>query len=217
MTGAVRMSGWTLNAERERDTVAIGSSTGGVHALLEVIPKLPADLPAAVLVVQHVGSRHESQLHEIVARCSPISIVQARDGDPVEPRRVYFAPPGYHMLIEEDHIRLTTTEPVHFVRPSVDLLFASVAAARDGRAIGVILTGSGPDGASGAQAIRAAGGLTIVQDPNSAESKGMPTSAIKAGAADLILPLDEIGDAIVQLVTRGPALRPTTDDPGEDR
>lgn len=190
----------TDRSGRKRDIIAIGSSAGGLHALLEILPLFPGDLPASVLVVQHLDPRYHSQMSGILSRRSSIPIVEAQDGQLIEQSTVYMAPPNFHMLVEGDHIRLTTTELVHFVRPSVDLLFESVAAAYDGRAIGVILTGSGTDGALGTQAIRANGGLTIVQDPESAESTGMPTAAIKTGAVDLILPLDQIGKKLVELV-----------------
>lgn len=193
----------TERSRRKRDVIAIGSSAGGLHALLEILPLFPCDLPAAVLIVQHLDPRYQSLMSEIAARQSRIKIVQAQDGQLIEESTAYFAPPNFHMLVEGDHIRLTTTELVHFVRPSIDLLFESVAAAYDGRAVGVILTGSGTDGALGTQAIRASGGLTIVQDPASAESTGMPTAAIRTGAVDLILPLEEIAKKLVEIVTGG--------------
>ncbi len=181
----------------------MGSSAGGLHALLEIVPLLPKDLSASVLIVQHLDPCYQSQMSEIVSRRSQIKVVEARDGQTIEQSTAYFAPPNYHMLVEGECIRLTTTELVHFVRPSIDLMFESVAAAYDGRSIGVILTGSGTDGALGTQAIRASGGLTIVQDPKSAESTGMPNSAIATGAVDLILPLEEIGKKLVELVSEG--------------
>lgn len=193
----------TDRSGRKRDIIAIGSSAGGLHALLEILPLFPKDLPASILIVQHLDPRYQSQMSEILSRQSSIRIIEAHDGQTIEKSTVYFAAPNFHMLVEGDRIRLTTTELVHFVRPSVDLLFESVAAAYDGRAIGVILTGSGTDGALGTQAIRASGGLMIVQDPLSAESTGMPTAAIKTGAVDLILPLSEIGRTLVEIVTGG--------------
>jgi two-component system chemotaxis response regulator CheB len=182
------------------EVVCIGSSAGGLHALSEVLPKLPADLPAAILVVQHLDPRHESLMADILARHTKMKAVQATDGEEVREGTIYFAPPDRHMLVEQGTIHLTTTELVHFVRPSVDLLFDSVAAAYGGRAIGVVLTGSGQDGGLGIQAIRSKGGFTIVQDPATAESTGMPTTAVATGAVDLIAPLDDIADTIIRMV-----------------
>ncbi len=106
------------------------------------------------------------------------------------------------MLLEQDLIHLTESEPVHFVRPSVDLLFESVAASCGTRAIGVILTGSGFDGALGLRAIKEEGGLTIVQDPTDAESTGMPDAAVATGMADIVLALDQIGQEIASVLMR---------------
>jgi two-component system chemotaxis response regulator CheB len=192
---------------REYHVVAIGSSAGGIRALMTVLPAFPSDLSASVLVVQHLDPKATSQLVDILARHTAIPVVQAEDGQEIHPGTVYIAPPARHMLVEQDHIRLTTTELVHFVRPSIDLLFESVAATFGRQAIGVILTGSGLDGGLGTQAIRANGGLMIVQDPATAESTGMPSTAIRTGAVDLILPLEEIGPRIVDLVRGGKAGR----------
>lgn len=178
--------------------VAIGASAGGLNALLVVLSALPADLTAAVMVVQHLDPKYPSHMAEILARQSQIRIIEAVDGDVIEASTVYFAPPGKHLLVGERRISLTTSELVHFVRPSVDLLLESVAATYGEGAIGVILTGSGLDGALGIRAIKEKGGLTISQDPLTAESSGMPNTAIATGAVDFILPLDQIAGAIVR-------------------
>lgn len=182
------------------DIVAIGSSAGGLRALSSVISAFPADLPAAVLVVQHLDPRYPSHMAEILARRSPMRIVEAADGEKIEQGTVYMAPPDRHMLVEQNLIHLTKSELVHFVRPSVDLLFESVAAAYRGRVIGVILTGSGTDGALGIRAIKEKGGFTITQDPEDAESTGMPTAAIATGMVDLVLKLEAIGLEIANVV-----------------
>jgi two-component system, chemotaxis family, protein-glutamate methylesterase/glutaminase len=183
-----------------RDIVAIGASAGGLKALSEVISRFPASLPACVLIVQHLDPRYESHLADILSRRGPLPVVQAAEGDAVRKGRILVAPAGYHMLVENDQIKLATTELVHFVRPSVDLLFESAAAAYGKRVVGVILTGGGVDGALGIRAVKERGGLTIAQDPTSAESTGMPSSAISTGDVDLVLPLDEIGAAIAKTV-----------------
>ena len=125
----------------------------------------------------------------------------AEHGDIVAPSVAYIAPPDRHMMLVAGKIALMSTEPVHHSRPSIDVLFDSVAASQDGKAIGVILTGSSIDGTAGIKAIKQAGGTTIAQDPNTAEHSIMPASAIATGMADYVLPLSEIAPAITRLVT----------------
>lgn len=185
-----------------RDVVAIGASAGGLHALSVVLSGLPADLPAVVMVVQHLAPKHESHMAEILSKTCPMPVVQAVDGQTVRKSTVYFAPPAKHMLVEDGRIHLTATELVHFVRPSVDLLLESVAAVYGERVMGVILTGSGMDGAHGIEAVKDKGGLTMAQDPATAESPGMPSAAIATQAIDLVVPLEEIAEAIVKAVTQ---------------
>ena len=180
--------------------VAIGASAGGLRALTTVISEFPTDFPVPTLVVQHLDPRHPSHLADILDRHAVIRVVEATDGQEVEAGVAYVAPPGRHMLLERSRIRLTTTQLVHFVRPSVDLLFESVAAAYGADALAVILTGSGSDGALGIRAIKEKGGLTIVQDPQDAESSGMPHAAIATGFVDSVLPLARIGREIVEAV-----------------
>lgn len=182
------------------DIVAIGSSAGGLHALSSVLGALPADLPAAVLVVQHLDPRRPSQMADILARRTSMRVVEATDGDKIERGTVYIAPPGSHMLVAQGLIHLTQSERVHFVRPSVDVLFESVAAAYGARVVGVILTGSQNDGALGVCAIKDNGGYIIVQSPADAEHDGMPCAAIATGMADVVLELDEIGPEIIRLL-----------------
>jgi two-component system chemotaxis response regulator CheB len=130
-------------------------------------------------------------------------VKEAENGEPILPGNIYIAPPDHHMLVAQRSVSLTSSELVHFTRPSIDLLFESVAAAHGPHAIGVILTGSGYDGGTGLQAIKEQRGSTIVQDPRSSEHAGMPSNALASGCADFTLPLEEIGPAIVSLVDRG--------------
>jgi two-component system chemotaxis response regulator CheB len=168
--------------------------------LTSVLSAFPADLPATVFIVQHLDPRYPSHMVEILARRVSMRITEANDGALTSLGTIYLAPPAKHMLVEHRHIRLTSSELVHFVRPSVDLLLESVAAAFGPRVIGVILTGSGTDGAVGLDAVKQRGGFTIVQDPADAESTGMPSAAVATGNVDLVLPLDEIGPQIVSIV-----------------
>jgi two-component system chemotaxis response regulator CheB len=183
------------------DIVAIAASAGGVTALTEILRALPADLGAIVVVVQHLDPRHRSLMPQVVGRRSSMPVYQATDGMEVLPGRVYLAPPDRHMLINRDGtISLTQTELVNFVRPSADLLFDSVAASYGERAIAVVLTGAGKDGSMGVTAIKQRGGTVIVQDEASSEFFGMPSAAIRTGAADFILGLEEIPSALVTLL-----------------
>lgn len=191
----------TTEAHQTRDVVVIGSSAGGLNALTVVLSAFPADLAAIVLAVQHLDPRVESHMARILERRCRVQVSEARDGEVLARGTVYIALPDRHMLVEGDRIRLTQTEPLHFVRPSVDLLFESAAATYGSRVVAVILTGSGVDGALGVTAIKEHGGLTIVQDPETAQTNSMPRAAIATGAADLILPLDQIGPEVVRAVS----------------
>ena len=182
------------------ETIAIASSAGGLAALTRLLSRLPGTLPASVLVVQHLDPRHESLMADILSRRTPLVVKQAEDGERLEPGTVYIAPPDKHLLATVDRtLSLTQSELVHFVRPSADLLFESVAAAFRDRAIAVVLTGSGRDGAMGVVAIKKMGGTVIAQDEASSEFSAMPSAAIETGQVDFVLPLDEIAGALVSL------------------
>jgi two-component system, chemotaxis family, protein-glutamate methylesterase/glutaminase len=184
--------------------VAIGSSAGGIHALSSVLSGLPADFPAAIVVVQHLDPRHRSLIAEIIDRRTLLHVEYATEGARLAGGTVLFAPPNRHLLVNADgSVSLTVTELVHFVRPSADLLFESVAASFRERAIAVVLTGTGTDGAFGVKAIKEMRGTVIVQDDRTAEFTGMPTAAIRTGSADFVLPLEEIAPALLSLVVRG--------------
>lgn len=185
------------------EIVAMASSAGGLNALAQVLSDLPAAfLP--VVVVQHLYPRHRSLMAEILGRRTALQVCQAREGDRVERGVVHIAPPDRHLLVNGDgRLSLTRTELVHFVRPSADLLFESVAASYRERAIAVVLTGSGSDGEMGVRAVKKMGGLVIAQDRSSSEFFGMPGAAIDTGTVDMILPLNEIAGALVDLAARG--------------
>jgi two-component system chemotaxis response regulator CheB len=183
------------------DIVAIAASAGGVHALTDVLRRLPADIGVIVVCVQHLDPRHRSLMPEIMGRRSSLPVAHAEDGKHLEPGHVYLAPPDRHLLVNRDGtISLTQTELVNFVRPSADLLFESVAAAYGERAIAVVLTGAGKDGSMGVTAIKKRGGTVIAQDESSSEFFSMPSAAIKTGAVDFVLSLDEIPSALATLI-----------------
>ena len=158
-------------------------------------------LDAAILVVQHLDPSHPSFLAEILGRRTRLRVKQAASSDQLHPGTVLTAPPGAHLLVDRrGFISLSHRPPVHFVRPSADQLFESIAGSFGPRAVAVVLTGTGYDGASGAQAVKRAGGTVIVQDESTSEFFGMPKAAIDAGDVDLILPLDQIAPALEALV-----------------
>ena len=184
--------------------VALAASAGGLAALAAVLSGLPDDFPAALVIVQHLDPRHRSLMADILSRRTKLKVKQATEGDRVSPGIVYIAPPDRHLLVNPDgSLSLSQSELVHFVRPSADLLFESVAASYKGRAIAVVLTGTGCDGAMGVQAIKKMGGTVIVQDEKTSEFSGMPSAAIRTGQSDFILPLGEIAAALTTLVMTG--------------
>ena len=182
------------------DVVALAASAGGLNALTHVLAGLPADFPAALVVVQHLDPRHRSVMADILARRCKLPVKEAIEGEQVQPGHAYIAPPNRHLLVNPDHsLSLTQTELVHFVRPSADLMFESTAASYKERAIAVVLSGSGHDGAMGVRAIKKMGGTVIVQDAKNAEFTGMPEAAQATGIVDFVLPLDDIAPALAKL------------------
>jgi two-component system chemotaxis response regulator CheB len=186
------------------DVVAVGASAGGVEALHAVVSALPADFPVPVLVVQHMDPRHKSMLAGLLARRCKLRVKQAVNDERIEFGTIYIAQPAMHLIVRGDRLALTDTKLVHFSRPSIDLLLESVADTYGDRAIGVILSGSGVDGAAGIRAIKNKGGTTLIQDPASAAHAGMPQAARATGCVDITLPLEEIGPALVNLVVPAP-------------
>jgi two-component system chemotaxis response regulator CheB len=188
------------------EIIALAASAGGLKALTEVLTALPAELPVSVVVVQHLDRRHRSLMAEILDRRTLINVKEAQNGERLQAGNAYIAPPDHHLLINRGGwVSLTQTELVHFLRPSADLLFESVAASFRERAIAVILSGTGTDGAMGVKAIKKMGGTVIVQKPGSSQFRGMPDAALQTGQADLVLELDEIAPALVALVREAAA------------
>ena len=182
------------------DVVALAASAGGLTALTHVLEALPGDFPVAVVVLQHLDPRHRSLMAEILGRRIHLPVKQAEHDEVLEVSTVYVAPPNNHLLVNPDgSLSLTQTELVHFVRPSADLLFESLAASYKERAIAVVLTGTGTDGSMGVRAIKKMGGTVIAQD-ETAEFQGMPSAAIATGDVDFVLSLKEIPGALRTLV-----------------
>jgi two-component system chemotaxis response regulator CheB len=182
------------------DIVAMAASAGGLNALTQVLGALPREFPVGILVVQHLDPRHRSLMAEILGRRTLLKVAEARHGDRVCAGVVHVAPPDHHLLVDSEGIlTLTHTELVHFVRPSADLLFESTAASFRERAVAVVLSGSGSDGAMGVKAVKKMGGTVIVQEGS--EFSGMPDAALRTGAVDFVLPVAEIAPALFTLVT----------------
>jgi two-component system chemotaxis response regulator CheB len=185
------------------DIVAFAASAGGLKALSQVLAALPGNFPASIVVVQHLDPRHRSLMADILSRCTSLRVKQAEEGEGVDRGTVYIAPPNRHLLVNPDStLSLSQSELVHFLRPSADLLFESVAAIFKERAIAVVLSGTGSDGSMGVRAIKKMGGTVIVQDEKSSEFFGMPAAAAQTGSADFTLPLEDIPHALVTLVIK---------------
>jgi two-component system, chemotaxis family, protein-glutamate methylesterase/glutaminase len=184
------------------EIVALAASAGGLRALTDVLSALPRDFPVALVVVQHLDPRHRSLMAEILGKRTSLLVKEARDGDALAPGLALIAPPNRHLLVNPDRtLSLSQSELVHFVRPSADLLFESTAAAYKERAIAVVLSGAGRDGAMGVRAIKKMGGTVIVQDEKTSQFFGMPGAAQQTGLVDFILPLSEIAPALRTLVS----------------
>ncbi len=180
-------------ALRSVAAVVIGASTGGVEALLRLLPALRGDAGVSVLVVLHRPRERSSLLAEIFApRCS-LPVREVLDKDPVLAGSIYFAPPDYHLLVDDGpRLALSMDPPVEHSRPSVSVLFESAAAVYGPRLLAVLLTGAGSDGASGLQAVQCAGGMTVVQQPASARMPQMPEAGLARVTADHVLTLEDI-------------------------
>ncbi len=190
--------------------IAIGASTGGTEAIREVLEALPPDAPA-IVISQHIPAAFSRPFAERMNRCSPMAVCEAQDGQYILPGHVYIAPGDKHLLVERDgaryRCRLSDGPHVNRHRPSVDVMFRSVAQNVGLNATGVLLTGMGDDGARGLKEMLEAGASTIAQDEASSVVWGMPGAAVKLGSAQHVLPLHCIAQEVLQLAGEGSALR----------
>ena len=182
--------------------IAIGASAGGLPALSAVLGSINGDFPG-IVIVQHLDPRHQSQMADLLSKKAKKSVTEARHGERILPGHIYIGPPDEHLLVSHGKIQLAHSRLVRFSRPSIDIMFGSVAAVYGEQAIGVILSGSNRDGADGIAAIKGAGGVTLAQDPVGAEFRVMPQAAIDTGCIDMVLPLEGIGKALSQLIEKG--------------
>lgn len=180
--------------------IVIGGSAGAIDALSRIFSALPPTFAIPIAVVVHLPPGRPSAMAEVLGSKCALHVREADDKEPIEPRRVYVAPPGYHLLVEKGGwFSLSVDELVHFSRPSIDVLFESAADALGRGVVGVLLSGASEDGANGLQRIRAVGGTTLVQAPETALVPTMPAAAVRLGAAGQVLPSDEIGTFLAQL------------------
>jgi two-component system chemotaxis response regulator CheB len=187
--------------ENAVDVVALAASTGGLEALKTILIALPKDIPAAFLVVLHRPADYHGMLAEILNRHTPLRVKEAEEGETLRNGTVFLAPPGSHLLVNAGGIlSLSQSAKMHHVRPSAEPLCESVALVFGPRAIAVVLTGGGSDGSTGVRITKQAGGFVIAQDEATSQEFSMPRAAIATGCVDRVLPLGEIGAALVTLV-----------------
>lgn len=166
---------------------------------MEVLRGFSGDLPSSVLVVQHLDRRHKSVIADLLGRKTAIPVKLAEHGERMLPGIVYIAPPDEHLLAGPGKLQLAHSQLVNFLRPSIDLLFESVAGTYGSHCIGVVLSGTGKDGSAGIRAIKQAGGVTLAQDPTRCEFCSMPQAAVATGCVDFILPLETLGARLTSL------------------
>ncbi|WPB55138.1 chemotaxis protein CheB [Xylophilus sp. GOD-11R] len=197
-------------AARAIEAVAVGASAGGVAALLRLFSALHAGFRLPIFTVLHMPDDHDSGLADLFAMRLPIAVREAADKMPIEPATLYFAPPGYHLQVEADHVfSLSCDSPVFFSRPSIDILFDSAAYAYGNRLAALLLTGASEDGAAGLATVGRLGGFTAVQDPADAQIATMPQAAIDRRRPDLVLPLTALQTLLLDLDANGrPDTRP---------
>lgn len=181
--------------------VVVGTSSGGLKALQTLLSGLPANFPLPLVIVQHRGKDSETDLCEFLDQASSLPVSEPEDKESLLAGHVYLAPRDYHLLIEEKSFALSTESPVAFARPSIDVLFESAADEFKEHAIGVILTGANRDGARGLAKIKTHGGVTVVEDPNSAAVRTMPDAAIDSCNVDHVLQLREMAPFLARLVS----------------
>jgi two-component system chemotaxis response regulator CheB len=198
----------------KRNIIVIGASAGGFEAIKNIVRDLPTDLDASVFIVWHMAADMKGVLPDVLNRIGKLPAANAYDGEPIKRGRIYVAPPDRHMLLEKGQVRITRGPKENRFRPAVDPLFRSAAIVYGFQVIGIILSGALDDGTAGLWAIKQQSGITIVQDPADAEVSSMPEHAVNAMKIDYVVPVNEIGALIRQLVNeqipvhKGPETEP---------
>ena len=196
----------------KRDVVVLGASAGGVEALRELVSHLPPGFPGCLLVVMHVPAAAPSALPQILGRACALKVRHANDGDALEVGTVLVAPPDRHLVVADQHVRLSRGPKENGHRPAVDVLFRSAATSLGGRVIGVVLSGALDDGAAGMVAIKLRGGTCIAQDPDEALHASMPRAAMAVTEMDHVLPVAQIAETLIELAS----LDAPVDEPASD-
>jgi two-component system chemotaxis response regulator CheB len=179
--------------------VAVGTSWGGLSAMMKLLGALPADFPIPIAVVQHRSKDSDRLLAQLLQDATPLHVCEVEDKDLLLAGTVHIAPANYHMLIEQGYASLTTDDAVRYSRPSIDVMFSSAADTYRSETIGVVLTGANEDGSRGLAHIVKRGGRALIQDPKTAEIPIMPDAAIQAVPKAEVLPLDELAPRLVEL------------------
>lgn len=186
---------------KEVSIAVVGASWGGLAALSKLVKGLPKEFPIPMAVVQHRSRHADDLLASLLQDLTPLRVVDVEDKEPFEPGTVYVAPANYHLLVDKGHFTLTTDPLVRFSRPSIDVTFISAGDAYPNATVGIVLTGANDDGSRGLRHIVDRGGMGIVQDPETAESKAMPAAAVRVVPEAEILPLDQISSRLVSITS----------------
>jgi two-component system chemotaxis response regulator CheB len=182
--------------------IVMGGSLGGMKAARTILRALPPSFPEAIALVLHRQKEADAPLLEIMQLGLTLPLDEVLDKEPLRPGHVWVAPADYHLFVEDEHLSLSTDEPVNFARPSIDVLFESAADAYGPNVIGVVLTGGNADGASGAASIVRRGGIVIVEDPATAQCPIMPQAAIQATGTSYVRPVEGIASLLVELAAK---------------
>jgi two-component system chemotaxis response regulator CheB len=193
-------------ADARRNIVVIGASAGGVSALQRLVADLPPQIPAAILIVLHIGA-NKSLLPDLLAAAGANTAAHAQDGEALRMGHLAVAPPDHHLLIHGDTLHLSHGPKENFARPAIDPLFRSAALSYGHRVIGVVLTGRLDDGTAGLQAIKECGGRAVIQDPNTAFAPSMPASARDYVAVDHCVPIESMGRILTELIQQSTTTR----------
>lgn len=185
----------------ENYVVVIGGSAGSIEALERLLSPLPADFPAAILIVVHLQPKKTSNLPLIISRFTQIPVIKPSNGTPLQGNRIYVAPPDLHMIIENDHIYLKNSPPINFTRPAIDPLFFSAASCYGNHVIGIILSGLLHDGSAGFKEIKRNKGMTMIQSFKEAQYPDMAQNAAKTTEIDYCLPTFDIASCLMKLVS----------------
>lgn len=188
------------NNSKRASVIAIGGSLGGLSALQGILSAIPESFVLPIVIVLHRATDSADELISMVHRCSNLPVCEPEDKQPIEEGHVFLAPPNYHLLVDRDAFHLSIDEPILSARPSIDVLFDTVAHSYGSEALAIVLSGASRDGTEGAARVSSRGGVVIVQDPNTAESPIMPQAALSAVPDALVTSPESIGQLICELV-----------------